>query len=356
MLALASDCQRKQLRVEALERRVAQLEKLCAQERLDHEDVRREQQNDKHRLTRWTVDKIKNKMVYYTGFSEDKFKLILNFLAPTPEVPFVATKKLKKVLDTLSLEQQFLLVMVKLRQNFDLAHLATIFQITATEAGQLFKEWINYMFFRFGEIPTWPDREVLIQNMPEKFKRDFPLTVAILDGTEIKSEKPSALECQSQFYSDYKSSTTLKGLVAVDPKGSFLFISMLFSGSISDKDICKRSGLLKQLNLLMQYGRLQPGDGIMVNKGFHIAKEIEELALKLWIPPYTSSKTQMSAADVAQTRKISRHRIVVENAIERAKKFKIIAHTVSLNLFPSINQIWFCCCFLTNFMPCLKKK
>ena len=170
MLALASDCQRKQLRVEALDRRVKQLEKLCAQERLDHVDVRREQQNDKHRQIRWTVDKVKNKMGYYTDFSKDKFTLILNFLAPTPEVPFVATKKLKKVLDTLSLEQQFLLVMVKLRQNFDLAHLATIFQIRATEAGQLFKKWINYMFFGFGEIPTWPDKEVLIQNRGHRYQ------------------------------------------------------------------------------------------------------------------------------------------------------------------------------------------
>ena len=88
--------------------------------RLDHEDMQREQQNNKHGHTRWTVDKIKtkqNKMPYYTGFHDDQFKMILNFLAPTPEVPFVATKKLNKVVYTLPLEQQF---------DFDFAHLATI--------------------------------------------------------------------------------------------------------------------------------------------------------------------------------------------------------------------------------------
>lgn len=144
-------------------------------------------------------------------------------------------------------------------------------------------------------------------------------------------------------------------MVGVDPRGSFIFISMLFSGSITDKDTCKKSGFLRQVQLLMQQGKILPGDGIMVDKGYHISGEIKELGLKLWIPPYASSATQMSAADVAQTKKIAKHRIVVENAIGRAKKFKIIKHTISLNLFPSINQIWFCCCFLTNFMPCLRR-
>ena len=358
MLAAASDCQRKQLELEALKRKVEQLKAQIAQERLNHEALQRELQHCKHGQARWTADKIKNQMSYYTGFTYDDFKKILKFLAPTDKVPFTTTRKLEKAVDALSLEQQFLLVMIKLRQNFDFMHLATLFQITATEGGQLFKAWINYMCFRFGEIPSWPDREILIENMPEKFRQDFPLTVAILDSTKIKFKKTRALKmkCQSLFCSDYMSCTTLKGLVAVDPRGAVMFTSILFSGSISDKDICKRSGLLEQLNLLMQSGKLQPGDGIMVDKDFHIVEEIEQLGLKLWIPPSASLETPMSAADVAQTRKIAEHRFVVEKVIGRAKKFKIIKDKVSLNLFPSINKIWLCCCFLTNFMPCLKEK
>ena len=88
----------------------------------------------------------------------------------------------------------------------------------------------------------------------------------------------------------------------------------------------------------------------MVDKGFLIAKEVEELGLKLWIPPFAASGTQMQPSDVAKTKKIARHRVVVENAIGRAKKFKIIDQKVDMALFPSINQIFFVCCFLTNFM------
>lgn len=41
---------------------------------------------------------------------------------------------------------------------------------------------------------------------------------------------------RSQCYSDYKSSTTLKEIEGIDPKGSFIFASMLFSGSMSDNE------------------------------------------------------------------------------------------------------------------------
>lgn len=93
------------------------------------------------------------------------------------------------------------------------------------------------MFFRLGSLDIWPHRETLIENMPESYKKEFPNTLVIINYTELKVQKPSSLHRQSQCYSDYKSSTTLKGLVGVDPRGSVIFSSMLFTVSISDKDI-----------------------------------------------------------------------------------------------------------------------
>ena len=51
----------------------------------------------------------------------------------------------------------------------------------------------------------------------------------------------------SQSYSNYKSRTTFKSLIGVDPLGGVLFLSQLNEGSISDKEIVKRSGLLDVL-------------------------------------------------------------------------------------------------------------
>lgn len=188
------------------------------------------------------------------------------------------------------------------------------------------------------------------------FKDDFPNTVLILDATEIYCQKPSSLRTQSQVYSDYKSSTTFKGLIGIEPSGATTFISTLFSGSISDKDITKCSGLLSYLETLLQNGFIEKDDAIMVDKGFTIRKEIEDLGLQLLIPPFASSDKQLSSADVLLTKRIACRRVHVERAIARIKIFKIVSRKVQLCFFKSIDQIWFVCSSLTNFMPPLIKK
>ncbi|XP_045174182.2 uncharacterized protein LOC123535566 [Mercenaria mercenaria] len=276
---------------------------------------------------------------------------IFNFLVPNKfAIPIQFSRTISSV-KNMKLQDQFLLTMIKVRLNLQFKHLGHLFGISSQDAGALFREWINYMFYRFGSVPLWSGRELIQEIMPKTFREEFPDTMIILDGTEIKLHRQSALRTQSQCYSDYKSSTTLKGLVGVDPRGSFTFISMLFSGSISDKEITSASGLLEMFQQLLDRGRLKRGDGVMVDKGFLIKDEIEKLGLKLHISPFAPGSGQLSPGDVALTRKIAAHRVQVERAISRAKKFKIVDNRIDLTLFPCINQIWFCCCFLTGFMP-----
>lgn len=286
---------------------------------------------------------------YYTGFSKDQFDSVYKFLAPTDEDPIKWGKTVKGA-KSLSTIDQLLLVLIKLRQNFDYKHISHLFNVSSQDSSAIFTHWINYMFFRLGSLDIWPHRNILIENMPESYKKDFPNTLAIIDCTELKVQKPSSLHRQSQCYSDYKSSTTLKGLVGIDPRGSVIFSSMLFSGSISDKDITEESGFLKLLSDLIKCGKLQNGDGIMVDKGFHIEKEIEAVGLKLNIPPFASCASQMKASEVTETVKIAKHRVHVERAIARIKQFKILSGKISLSFFSIIDQIWLTCCLLTNFM------
>lgn len=180
----------------------------------------------------------------------------------------------------LTLKNQLLMSLIKLRLNVQFKHLGNLFGISSQDTGAIFRQWINYMYFRFGSVSIWPDRERL---MPAKYKEDFPTAMVILDGTELKLEKSSSLRSQSQVYSDCKSCTTLKGLVGIDPRGSFIFISTLFSWSISDKEITSQSGLINVLQQLLDAGRLKAGDDVMVDKGFLIKEEIENLGLKLLI-------------------------------------------------------------------------
>ena len=113
---------------------------------------------------------------------------------------------------------------------------------------------------------------------------------------------------------------------------------------------------MQTLKDLKDCGKLQDGDGIMVDKGFRIQEEINELGFHLNIPPFSRSGTQMSASEINLTEKIARHRVHVERAIARIKSFKILSSRIDLCLFSCVNQIWFVCCFLTNFMNLLIKQ
>ena len=95
----------------------------------------------------------------------------------------------------------------------------------------------------------------------------------------------------------------------------------------------------------------------MGDKGFNIQKEVEAVGLMLNIPPFASSGKQMSQEDALYTQKIAMHRVHVERAIRRIKSFKIVSGRVNISFMSNINQIWYVCSFLTNFMPpCIKKK
>ncbi|KAG5273832.1 hypothetical protein AALO_G00156040 [Alosa alosa] len=255
----------------------------------------------------------------------------------------------------MSMEDQLLLVLIKLRQSFDFMHIGNLFKISHQDASSLFNNWINYMFFRCSSINMWPHRDTIIEMMPDNFKKEFPNTLLILDATEIQIQRPSSMTRQSQCYSDYKSCNTLKGLVGIEPRGGVIFASMLFTGGISDKDLTRQSGLLQTLKDLITEGKINVGDGLMADKGFRIEEEVGELGLHLNIPPFASSTGQMTNAEIKVTEKIARHHVHVERAIARIKSFKILSNRIGLSLFGCVNQIWFVCCFLTNFFNFLIK-
>src|SRR5271157_2700766 len=194
-----------------------------------------------------SISRIKKLFLYYTGFHLPTFYIIFNFLVPDPTVQPFRSSSSRNISTDLCLQEQLLLVMCKLRNNFHFKDIGFRFGISAQSASLIFSRWINYMFLKFSRVPIWPHRDVLFENMPAKYRKKYPNTFVIIDSTEIKIQRPSSLKRQSQCYSTYKSHTTMKKLVGVDPCGSVIFVSTLFAGSISDKSITARSGLLDLL-------------------------------------------------------------------------------------------------------------
>ena len=80
--------------------------------------------------------------------------------------------------------------------------------------------------------------------MPETFKQTYPDTQYIIDCTELFCQRHFSLFIQSSLYSSSKHRVTYKGLIGIAPSGAVTFASNLYPGSISDKEIVRRSGLL----------------------------------------------------------------------------------------------------------------
>lgn len=156
----------------------------------------------------------------------------------------------------------------------------------------------------------------------------------ILDCTEIKVCKPSSLRAQNQCFSSYKNTTTAKGFLGIALSGAPVFISDLYTGSISDKDITRQSGILELL---------EKGDDYMADKGFNIIDLLDPNE------PFLSEKGQFDEEEVETTQCIASVRIHVERAISRIKMYKIINNVVPLSLAEVLNQIWTLCCMLLLF-------
>ena len=135
--------------------------------------------------------------------------------------------------------------------------------------------------------------------MPQAFKDLYPTTRVIIDCTELYVQTPSSLLLQSQLYSSYKSNTTLKGLMGMAPHGAVTFVSSLYTGSISDKEITRCCGLLDLL---------ENNDPVMADKGFDIEDMLHEKKIKLNIT--LRSKGQFSVTE--NTKSIAKLCIHVE--------------------------------------------
>ena len=195
---------------------------------------------------------------------------------------------------------------------------------------------------RFKEFPLWPSRDLVQTYMPRSFKDLYPSTRVIIDATEIFVETPSLPELQQMTFSSYKNHNTFKALVGISPGGAVTFISKLFCGSISDRELTKRSGLLELL---------ESGDTVMADRGFNIQDDLTPLGVRVNIPPFLRGKEQLEPNELVETRRIASLRIHVERAMERIKNFHVFDRTIPSSLTEVAEQMFFVCAVLTNFHP-----
>ena len=243
---------------------------------------------------------------------------------------------------TLSLDDELLLTLMKLRMNSPNQDLAIRFAISPTSVSRIFTTWLMLLYQKLknsAALPSWPSKESIISTMPQSFTDLYPSTRVIIDCTEFPIQVPTHPDTQRVTWSSYKNRNTLKALVGITPGGAISFLSPLYGGSLCDREITSSSKIMELLDA---------GDSIMADKGFVIEDLCQEKGVHLNIPPFIRNDAQLTDAELIQTRRIASLRIHVERAMERIKNFHI------LDFFPVshldiADQLFFVCAVLSDF-------
>ncbi|XP_047984702.1 uncharacterized protein LOC125225168 [Leguminivora glycinivorella] len=179
---------------------------------------------------------------FYTGLeSYAKLSLVLSTLLPMAnELEY----RWSRVIG-LSVEDQFVMLLMKLRRNKPDFELSRMFGVSKTQVSNILVTWINFVSDLWNLIDIWPSRELVNYYMPECFRNQFHSTRVIIDGTEIPIQKPSQPDSQKVTFSSYKHKNTIKFLVGASPGGLLTYCSGAYGGSASDRQIVERSNLLQ---------------------------------------------------------------------------------------------------------------
>ena len=241
----------------------------------------------------------------------------------------------------LRLVDEFFLVLMRFRLGLLIEDLCDRFYISKTTCANVINHWIGFLSVNLSFLIPWPDKETNSMTMPSQFQSKYPRCRAIVDCTEIYTETPHSLANKSLMFSHYKSHMTWKALLAINPKGVITFVSNLWVGSTSDKQIFIKSGILDLL---------EPGDQLMVDKGFQVSDFTTPRGIDLIIPPFRR-QGKFSRREVEETRRIANLRIHVERANERVKNFRILQGNIPITLSKSVSNIFKICAALSNLQP-----
>lgn len=276
---------------------------------------------------------------FYTGLeSFEKFMFVCETLGPAVDkLTYIYGKPPEHITPI----NRFFLTLIRLREHKTYFELSILFKTTIKQIDNIFVTWTRFMKLEWSEIDQWNDTELVKFYAPSDFKKKFPRVRVIVDGTEIKCDKPTEPTAQKATFSTYKNTNTVKVMIFSNPGGLNTALSDAYGGSASDRQVIERSQHILE--------RLDPGDSVMADKGFDIEDILAGYGVSLNIPTFFKKCNQITPSILKKDRVISSKRVHIERVIGLGKTYKILRGPFNATETIIADDIIFCCFMLCNF-------
>ena len=246
----------------------------------------------------------------------------------------------------LDLEDEILMTLMRIRLDSPVEDLAFRFKVSPSHASRILTTHIVLLARELSPLIYWPTPEETLAFKHHHFSGEYNKVEAIGDCTEQVIQKSSNTKAQYQTYSSYKSRNTHKKLIFCTKGGSICYVSKSYSGSSSDRFITEDCNVVQKFT---------PGFSVMFDKGFVVQDIFLPRKVTVIIPPFVRSKRQFTPSEVYQCKRIATARIYIERVMGRLKEFRLLDHTLPLNLVDLIDYIWIIAAAITNLQPPLVK-
>ncbi|XP_029633586.1 uncharacterized protein LOC115209356 [Octopus sinensis] len=235
----------------------------------------------------------------------------------------------------LQLIDQLVLYQMYIYRGLSVMDLAARFLVPVDTVWDIIITWADILFFFLGVMTVWPSKEEVRESLLPSSLNGFKLSDArvCLECVELRSETSASHVLKSLPYKEYKSTYTHKGLIAIIPNGTVIFVSPLMSHSLSDQDLTIKSGVLDLC---------EKGDAIVVDSDFKINKLCSERGIKVYHSDYKLWETSEITEDMT----------VFWSPIKNVMR-KILENQLFLcvpsNIKETVSQMWAVACLLCNF-------
>lgn len=235
---------------------------------------------------------------------------------------------------------RFFLFFVKLKTGISNEFLSILFDIPDSTVLSDFILVMDILYSKLQLLGIFPPKSQVIEYMPPPFRLGNKDVRVIIDFVEFTIEKPNSSVEQQMTFSHNKNANTVKGMIGVTPNGAISFISPLYCGSISDKQLFIKSKLMD---------RLEPNDVVMADKNVLIANELESIGCRLQCPLFLTDNIQCDLSDMVDNCNLSIMQVLIERVEKRIKQYKFFEGVIPYDSLPFINSIFFIACMVCNF-------